>query len=884
MPQNDAKIQLKKNFSKDYLKYYWVPIFDEHGYERQTCKKCGTSYWAIPGSQECPNTTCSNYTFIGKPNGKAMDYIETWKAIEKFFVDNGHVSVPSYPVIARWFPGMYFTLASIVAFQRSVHGRTVFEIPYDRVIIPQTCLRFNDIPNVGVTGRHMTNFVMIGQHSLYDKTKPNTYWKEKCTELDYDLLTKIFKIRPEDIKWVEDVWAGPNAFGYSLEYYVKGLELGNAVFTEFIGTLNDYKTMDQKVIDMGAGLERFCWYTQGTPTAYDAVYGPVIKKMKSMVDYDEKIFQKYSELAGNLNIDEAADIVDERRKIAKLLGTSYDELQKHIESLEAVYAITDHAKTLLYAITDGGLPSNVGGGYNLRVVLRRALAFIDKFNLDVDLQKVCEWHAYYLKKLTPRLTESLDEVNEIIGIEENRYKAMKEKARKIVLGLIESKEVVDDNKMTTLYESEGVTPELITEIATEQDTKINIPENFYEKISEKHMKSTDMKEKKISLDLEGLKPTELLFRKNEKELTFTAKILRVTDGWVVLDRTAFYAESGGQDHDLGKINNTPVEDVQMFGNIIAHKTAGGMKEGMTVNCVVDKERREQLTKHHTAVHLINAAARRILGSHVWQGGSGKSVEKAHLDITHHSALSEEEIDKIEELANKFVGNGLPIEKKIMARQTAEAEYGMRIYQGGAVPERELRIVVIKDKTDVIDAEACGGTHVDNTKDIGEIIITSTERIQDGLVRITIMAGNAAKNYRSMEQKLIDECMDILMCKENELLKCTKELFAKWKKIRKETKTLAEKKATTVEIKGLVNVIDANVNELRMLAKKHKGIFFGKKDKSVVVSMDGAENIMKNMPADIGVKGGGRGNFAQGRYEREPTNDAIKKIRNLIGTK
>ena len=879
----DAKVKLKQEFSKDFRKYYWVPMFDEHGYERHTCKNCGKTYWAVensPGADICPDTTCTKYSFIGKPNGKPMDYIETWKAIEKFFVKHDHVSVPSYPVIARWFPGMYFTLASIVAFQRSMHGKTVFEMPHDRIIIPQTCLRFNDIPNVGVTGRHMTNFVMVGQHSLYDKNKPNTYWKEKCAELDYELLTSVFNIKPEEIKWMEDVWVGPNAFGYSLEYYVKGLELGNAVFTEFVGTPDNYKPMGQRVIDMGAGLERFTWYSQGTPTAYDAVYGPVIDKMKTFVDYNKSLFENYSKISGTLDVDETANITKERMKIATELGVSLKDLQANIESLEAVYAITDHAKTLLYAITDGGLPSNVGGGYNLRVVLRRALGFMDKLGLDITLQKVCEWHANYLKRMSPRLKENLNEVNEIIEIETQRYQTAKEKSSKVIARILDKKEKITPEKITQLYESEGITPELISEAAKLRGQDIKISDDFYSKLSEKHMTSKT-KEKKITLDLKGLPYTEILFR-DESLLEFEAKVLKVIDKWIILDKTAFYAEAGGQDHDLGTINHIKVEDVQKFGNIIAHKVSSAisLKPDMEVSCEVDSKRRKQLMQHHTAVHLINAAARNVLGNHVWQGGSGKSVEKAHLDITHHSSLNESQVDKIEALANKMIQKNLKIEKIELERQEAESKYGMRIYQGGAVPSKELRIVSILDVDKIVDAEACGGTHVSKTGDIEEIVITGTERVQDGLVRITLVAGSASRRYREREAEIISESKSILQCKEEELVKYTKELFVEWKKVRKESKKVSSGDLEK-QIKSSINVLDANAKELISIASKHKGIFFGTKDKSVIITMDGAGNIMKSL-SEIGVKGGGRDNFAQGRYEKEPDKNDIKLIKKLVG--
>jgi alanyl-tRNA synthetase len=474
-----------------------------------------------------------------------MDYIETWKTIEKFFVKNGHASVPSYPAVCRWFPGLYFTVASIVAFQRSVAGKTTFELPANPLIIPQTCLRFPDIENVGRTGRHLTNFIMIGQHSI--SGRKGGYWKDKCIALDYKLLTRVLKIKPEEIVFVEDAWQGPSAFGSSLEYYVRGLELGNAVFTEFLGSPNNYKEMDQKVIDMGAGLERFTWLSQGTPTCYDAVF-PMMKKLTKHVDYDKELFIKYANLAGRME-------GGNETEIAKKLGVSLDDLAK-LKPLEALYAIADHSKTLLFAITDGALPSNVGGGYNLRIVLRRALGFIEEFSLDIDLKDVCKEHAKYLKKMNPRLTESLDEVYEILDVEKRRFNETKNRSARIIEVLMKKGSITAE-KMIELYESNGITPELIEKIAGKD--KIIKPGNFYSRISEKHL--SEKAEERIDIDTEGIPATRLLFYENQDKTEFTAKVLKIIDNkHVILDQTCFYGRSGGQEPDHGFLGDCEVYD------------------------------------------------------------------------------------------------------------------------------------------------------------------------------------------------------------------------------------------------------------------------------------------------------------------------------------
>jgi len=873
------KDKLRAEFSKNYEKYYKVKLFDELGFKRRKCKNCGKFFWSISERENCPDSTCQRYEFIGHAL-KKIDYVDTWKAIEKFFVKNDHEPIKTYPVVCRWFPGLYFTVASIVAFQRSVAGKTVFEMPANPLIIPQVCLRFNDIPNVGVTGRHLTNFVMIGQHSIYDGKKG--YWKDQCIDYDYRLLTEVFKIKSEEISWLEDVWVGPSAFGYSLEYYVKGLELGNAVFTEFVGTPDKYEIMNEKVIDMGAGLERFAWLMNGTPTCYDVIFGDAMTKLKKKVKYDKDLFLRYAKTSGEENVS--------KDKIASILGIDLKEMNDKIAPLEAIYAIADHSKTLLYAITDGGLPSNVGGGYNLRVILRRALSFIDEFGFDINLSNVCKWHAKYLKKLDPRLAESLNEVDEILKVEEERYKRTKSRVRDIVEKIINTE--INEEKLIQLYESEGVTPELIKEEAEKLGKEVAIPMDFYAKISERHMQEKE-EEKKIDINLSGLAPTELLYRNSDKT-EFDAKVVRISEDWVILDKTLFYPESGGQDHDLGVIDKIPVTDVQKFGSIVAHKLEkNDLKENQVVHGIIDKKRRFQLMQHHTSIHIINGAARKILGNHVWQAGSGKSEEKAHLDITHYQALTEKEIEKIENLANKIIKKKLPVKKYILPRQVAEKRYSMRIYQGGAIPESELRIIEIPG----FDSEACGGTHLNNTGEVGELIILSTERIQDGIVRITIAAGEAAERYEKEKAMVVEECRKILGTEK--IIPEARKLFDKWKKLRKHLEKNIEKSAESesknLEKKIVNNVLieiieNADMKHLQSISKILSNddriiMLFGISDKIYVFGAAGSKTkvdigkIVTKTCSELGGKGGGTKFLGQGiGTKKDNLNNVVEKLR------
>ena len=729
------KNQILKEFSSDPDKYYNVKLFQEQGFVRKSCSKCGRFFWTLDSNRTlCPDDGTDTYSFIGEPpTTKRFDYTQAWKQVEEFFVKNNHTSVSRYPVVCRWRDDLYFTIASIVDFQRIMGSKVVFEFPANPLVVPQTCLRFKDLENVGVTGRHFSSFCMIGQHSV-----PNNqgYWKDECVDLDYRLLTDQFGIKKEEVVFVEDVWAGGGSFGPSLEYFVRGLELGNAVFTEFQGELGQHTTLDQRVIDMGAGLERFAWITMGTPTAYDCCFGPINEKLfnKIGIDSDSEILRKYfTEIAKE--IDNYDDLNQVRRLAIKNAGITDSQLTKMITPMEGMYLIADHLRTLIFAITDGALPSNVGGGYNLRMMLRRINATVSKLNLKLDIDDLIDTHIDYLKDTYPELDEKREDVKQILKIESARYEEskvhMKKKAEKI-----REKGTPTVDELITFYESDGITPEYLKEV----DAIAEVPSSFYSKLSDLHQ--SEKKKAITELPLEKLPETETLFYKDDP-MEFEATVIKVFDDQVVLDKTSFYARGGGQEPDHGSIAGFEVVDVDKHADIIVHKLKGGTpNEGDTVQCKVDATRRSNITKNHTSTHIINTSARSVLGSWVWQHSAFKDDDHARLDITHHSSLNDEQVKQIEDAANKMIKDNYPVKIEYFDRGTAEQQYGFRIYQGGVVPVKSVRIVSIEDK----DIEACGGTHVKKTGDIELIKITKTKRIQDGVVRLEFVSGPNAFEY------------------------------------------------------------------------------------------------------------------------------------------
>ena len=893
------KKEILNKFSADPQRYYNVNLFEDQGFERKSCNVCSRFFWTLDSERvKCPDHSNDTYSFIGDPpTSKRFDYTQSWKEVESFFVKNNHTSINRYPVVCRWRDDLYFTIASIVDFQRVMGSKVVFEFPANPLVVPQTCLRFKDLENVGVTGRHFSSFCMIGQHSIPNK---NGYWKDECVNLDFNLLTQQFGIAKKEITFVEDVWEGGGSFGSSLEYFVRGLELGNAVFTEFQGDLSNYKTLDQRIIDMGAGLERFAWITMGTPTAYDCCFGPITQKLiqKTGIDTDSSVLVPYfTEIAKNLELYD--DLSQVRKNAIKTTGLSDEQINHIITPLEGIYLIIDHIRTLIFAISDGALPSNVGGGYNLRIMLRRIVSTMDRLKLKFDLDEIIDIQIDYLKNTYPELEKTREDVKEIISIETGRYDSSKQRMQKIVSKLDKEPKVED---LITLYESDGVTPEYLKEMKVISE----IPSTFYAKLSDLHQ-SKKQKEQ-VNLPLEGIPDTELLFYGDDPR-EFDAKVLKSFENFIILDKTAFYARGGGQEPDHGNIEGQEIVDITKHGNIVVHEIKGNIpKEGDIVSCIVDAKRRDGITKNHTSTHIINTSARSVLGSWVWQHSAFKEEDHARLDITHHSALTNDDVKKIEDTANSIIGKSIPVKIENFDRGTAEQKYGFRIYQGGVVPVKSVRIVSIGD----LDIEACGGTHVANTSDIEQIKITKTKRIQDGVVRIEFVSGDSAKEFVKKKQ-LDSESKE----KEEKLKEQEKGKRIEQRQLAKEripviAKSLLECKQGTITVDNITMELAAsgkanfcystsdNYDDVfhiglgEVLCKADPKLVYcglfeqGEKIRVIVYAGENiskeksAGEIVKSISQILGGAGGGSPKFAQGGgIDKSKKEDAIKNAKSMI---
>ncbi len=803
------KKELMRQFSKKWKEYYALHVFEERGFNRKKCSSCGKNFWTLDRKRKrCGDATCVPYSFIGKKFGWKHDYVDTWREFARFFQEHNRTVIPRYPIVARWRDDTWFVQASIYDFQpHVVSGES--QPPANPLIVAQPCFRFNDVENIGVTSRHNSNFVMLGQHNFVSGHRED--WKDEDIALVIDCL-KHFKINEKEITFVESAWMGGGNAGPCFEVFAGGMEVLTTVFMQYALTEKGLKDLPLKVVDIGWGLERLAWLLNGTPTSYEITFDPVDKKFAKAIGFkmDTAFMKKFTKLNANLDLTEPyAD--KELKIVARKLKLKPEKLMEKLEPIRAFYSILDHSKTLLFAIADGALPSNTGGGYNLRFLLRRALRLGEKFGWNIDLGWLAREHAQalygkarprsvlsetgeelseaQLMPMYPELRQALPDVEKILNFEMKKYSESKQKISQFLESFLKKKKKIDERELLQLYESQGALPEDVAAAAEKFNVKVKIPEDFYSKVASRH---AVMKAKALPKELLQLKlpATDQLFYINEKMQEFDAKVLKIIDNrLVILDKTAFYPTSGGQICDIGWLADSgKVINVEKIGNVIAHEVENiRFREGQFIHGRIDFDRRLQLMRHHTAVHIVNGVCKNQLGSHIYQAGSEKTPEKARLDITHYQNLTPEELKRVEALANEIVLAGLPVNKKILPRADAEKKYGMRIYQGGAVPGASIRILEIPGW----DVEACGGTHVSNTIEIGPIKILNSRRIQDGIIRLELVAGKRAiEEFQKSEQQL-QQSSQVFSVQNDQLPKTCDRFFREWKEQRKEIEKLKQ---------------------------------------------------------------------------------------------
>lgn len=889
---------------------------EELGYTKKACKTCGNDFWSIGNRKTCGDAPCDEYSFIGNPaTSQKYDLFSIQDIFTRFFKERGHTPIRRYPVLAkRWRDDVFLVGASIYNFQPWVTSGLV-EPPANPLVVAQPSIRLNDVDNVGRTGRHMTCFTMGGHHA-FNSLENNIYWQDETVKYCHDFIAHL-GINPEEITFIESWWEGGGNAGPCYEVCVRGVELATLVFIQY-RTLpgGEKEEIPLKIVDTGYGLERFAWISQGTPTAYDASFGPVIDQLKEMagVKFDERILSENAQVAGMMDIEDIADLKILRQRVADRLGLSLDELTRSTRPMEAIYIIADHTRCLGFMLADGVIPSNVKEGYLARLVLRRTIRFMKELGLKQSLREVMEIQMDFLSQTYPEIRNHQEHVLRVMDLEEKRYHKTIRKGQQMVKKSIKhlKKENKDDmplEMLIKLYDSHGIPPETVEELAFKENFPVTIPDNFYTLVAEEHSEEIAEEEAPLELDYPD---TELLFYDKPQDKEFQAQILGIHENGIILDQTLFYPEGGGQPSDIGYLDirgeKIEVSHAEKVGAVVLHKVNPkdleiiSPKPGMPINGRIYWDRRLALTRNHTATHLIVAAARQILGDHIWQAGAQKGIKKSRIDLSHYKRIKTEELQRIELLANQWVMDNLMVATTWMDRTEAEKTYGFILYQGGVVPGSRIRVVEIPE----VDVQACAGTHVNYTGQIGLVKINRTERIQDGVERLEFSAGRAAIEALQESETQLRDSASVFKVTPDQLPKTAERFFTEWKAFKNDIKRLQGQVAAlkkegmagnSEKISGLNlirDTVDAEMAELikivsELVEKEDVDIaVLGSPEGKIVgaVSPNALERgikineIIKGAAGVLGGGGGGKPQLAQGAGRHpEKMDEALEFVYN-----
>ncbi len=749
---------------------YRVRSFEKEGYLRLRCGVCGAYFWSRVPRDNCNDAPCADYTFFNLRIGSGpLSVREVRDRFLRFFEERGHKVVKPYPVVARWRDDLYLTIASIVVFQPHVTSGLV-PPPANPLVIAQPSIRLEDIDGVGYTfGRHLTNFIMGGHHAFNYPDK-YVYFTHETVEYAREFFTRVIGVPEDELVFKESWWEGGGNAGPCFEVAVGGLEVATLVFMMYESMPDGtYREIPLKIVDTGYGIERIAWLTQKTPTAFHAIYGGLLSDYHRLLGVEEppddllRVSVKY---VGRLNPKDEALYARLKREVSAELGLGVEELGSILDRVIKVYALLDHVKTASLMLSDGVVPSNSGEGYLARLVLRRIFRLLTQLGFDLgEAYVLFDKQIRFWGDMYEQLRGREGYVEDVLRHEVGKYLEVLGRAPSLVRKYLRrGASGLSLDELIELYDSHGVPPEVVAEVGRREGVEVVVPGDFYNRLAAKHSRAPARRvEERVKVPAEvveavrGLSPTRQLFHEDPYLREFTSRVARVVGEYVVLEETAFYPEGGGQEADTGYLffggSAYRVVDTQKVGGVILHRVEGPLPAeaaGSVVRGVIDWERRYKLMRHHTATHVILGVARKVLGPHVWQAGAEKSESGARLDITHYKPLSDEEVRAIEDLANKVVLEGREVRTYFMPKYEAEERYGFVLYEGGVVLEPVIRVVEIEG----LDAEACFGTHLRNTREVGALKIVRTEKIADGVVRLEYVAGTQVSEYaRLLEGKI-----------------------------------------------------------------------------------------------------------------------------------
>lgn len=854
-----------------------------------------------------------------------------------FFRSKGHLTENSFSLIPKNDKSLLLIGAGMAPLKKYFTGAET--PPCKRMATVQKCVRTGDIDNVGLTARHLTFFEMLGNFSFGD------YFKKEAIQWAWELLTDVLKI-DKDRLWVtvyldddeaEKIWhevvgipkerivrlgkadnfweleVGPSG-PCSEIYYDTGadrgcgcadckpgcdcnryIEIWNLVFTQFDKDEQGvYHPLPNPNIDTGMGLERVAAVLQDKPTVFD------VEPLFSVV-----------------------------KKVSELSGVPYGSNDKKDISMKI---ICDHSRAATFMIGDGIIPSNEGRGYVLRRLIRRAirqgksLGIHNAFLTNTIKVVINEWKEAY-----PELGEKESYILKVVQLEEEKFKITIDQGLELLMKEIdmlkeEGKDVLDGNVAFRLYDTYGFPSELTDEILTENGMKFD--KQDFIAIMEEHRKmareargktgSSGWKDEEFSIDTAETVFTGYETLNDAAEVTAIIvegeqanTISEGQSGIIVLNRTPFYAEGGGQTGDAGRItteeSEAQVMDTKKFKkSIYLHEVSlvkGSISVGDSVNCSVNADQRKNTAKNHTCTHLLHKVLKEMLGDHVNQAGSYVSKDRLRFDYTHFEAVDHETLREIEKRVNEAILADYMVNTDVLNIEEAKKSGAMALFDEKY--DEDVRVVSVGD----FSKELCGGTHIDETAKIGMFKIISESSIASGVRRIEAITGRAAINYLDELDNITEELSSVMKSSKEELLgkvnNLKKEVKDKEKEIQRLNNDILKNNLSQMldqyeEINGVklfaIKLKDKDANSLREIADRIKDrnescaillasdlgdkvLFVSAVTKDLIEKGVNAGNIVKEAAKVAGGGGGGRPDFAQaGGKDSQKIDAAIEAVR------
>ena len=855
-----------------------------------------------------------------------------------FFESKGHLVMKSFSLIPQNDKSLLLINAGMAPLKPYFTGAEI--PPRRRVATCQKCIRTGDIENVGKTARHGTFFEMLGNFSFGD------YFKHEAIAWSWEFLTQVVGLDPDRLYpsvyleddeafdiWNKEIGIAPERiFRFGKEdnfwehgagpcgpcseiYYDRGekygcrkpdctvgcdcdryIEIWNNVFTQFENDGNGhYETLQNKNIDTGMGLERLA---------------TVVQDVDSIFDVDT--------------------ICALREKVCEIAGKKYHENEKDDISIRL---ITDHMRSATFMISDGIMPTNEGRGYVLRRLIRRAARHGRLLGIEGEfLAKLSETVIEGSKDGYPELEEKKDFILKVLTNEENQFGKTIDQGLKILAEMESDMQkkgvsILDGQDAFRLYDTYGFPMDLTREILEEKGYQID-EEGFAKEMEEQRTRARSSRETTnymgadatvydqidpaVTTEFDGYDKltleSEISVLTTEEELTDS--LMEGQRGTIITKVTPFYGTMGGQQGDVGVISSDQgsfqVEDtIHLRGGKVGHMgimTGGMLKAGDTVTLCVDREKRLDTAKNHSATHLLQKALKTVLGSHVEQKGSLVTPDRLRFDFAHFQAMTEEEIARTEALVNEEIQANLAVTTQIMSLEEAKKSGAMALF--GEKYSDEVRVVSMGD----FSRELCGGTHVSNTGVISLFKIVSESGIAAGVRRIEALTGNGVlAYYKEMETRLF-AAASLLKTSPAELTDKIAHLQAELKAAHSENESLKSKLAQdslgdvmdkVTEIKGVKvlasSLADVDMNGLRDLGDQLKeklgeGVVVliadnGGKVNLMATATKGAldkgvhaGNLIKAVAACVGGGGGGRPQMAQaGGKDASKIPEALQKV-------